>query len=99
MIYRYPVGPEVVQITNAGKSGAMWLHEFKSSDKGLKEVYVYHSDLGKPSIETILDNGKRLYTPKGNTDMMLFTPDNDFDAYYAVCRNAGDSVVIIVDEV
>lgn len=99
MITKYSITPAVIAITNAGKSASAWLKEGPDGDAGRMEVYVYHTDSTVPTAATILDLGKRLFTPQGNNDIMQISADNVNDVYYACCKNIGDTADMLVDEV
>lgn len=92
-------GLAVVTLTVANQSGSCWLSENDENNVGATDVRIYHTDAGEPSIATIRDLGKKLFKSNGNTDVMVFTPDNTNDVYYAVCKNDEDVADVIKDVV
>lgn len=88
-------------ITAAGESGSAWMVE-NPDDNGKKvqaDVYIYHTDGTAPTGDQKLTESKRLFTPKGNTDIMLLSADNASDIFYARCKTAGSEAKINVDVV
>ena len=82
-------------ISAAGESGTCWLDEDNDGAGGSVDVRIFHAaSLPIPAKAT---EGKRVYKPRGNLDVVSITADDVSDIYYAICKDSGSTAVISVD--
>lgn len=99
MITEYTItGTAWTAISTAGQSGSCWINEDNEGAVNKADVRIYHTDAGTPAADKV-DESKRLFTPKGNTDVLILSADSGTDIHYARCKNADDEAVILVDVV
>lgn len=97
MINQYAVlGNSWVAITSPGQSGTCWLDEDNDGAGGAVDVRIVHSVSGVPDPGETTE-GKRLYKPSRNDDLMIITADTALDVYYAKCANAEDTAILSAD--
>jgi hypothetical protein len=82
-------------ITNAGESGTCWQREPVDWNYADADIRIIHTQHNPESIEPI--NGKRVYRPNSNKEVVMFSADNGSDVYYARCARNGEVGTIIVD--
>lgn len=95
MITRYVItGTEWTQVSNIGESGSCWLSEDTASRNRGGDVRVFPSVL-TPSV-TKIDDGKRVYTPNSNSDVIFFDALLSSEVLWARCASVGMVAVLLV---
>ena len=95
MITQYTItGNAWTQITTAGQSGTCWLDEDGDGAKGTTEVRVWHGETAPDASK--FTEGRRVYKPQGNSDVVIMDADSGVDIYYARCA-AGAEATLTVD--
>lgn len=86
-------GADWTAITTAGQAG--YCHISKDAIAGA-ECRIHHSKTGAPTAGSVA-YGRPVFKPSSNTDVVSLAPDDSGDIFYARCRNAGQTVDLIVD--
>ena len=82
-------------ISAAGESGTCWLDEDNDGAGGTVDVRIVHAASLPAQAEAT--EGKRVYKPRGNFDVVVITADDVSDIYYAICKDSGSTAIMSVD--